>query len=165
MDGLASTARPTAPGVPAVDVRAAIEQVLEMRRYEHTRAGYDVALAAGGLAGMRIARVEPNDFREMVLSLLLNAEQALAGRPGGAITARLEQDGEAVVVVIQDNGPGLPPDLADPFAAFTTTRAAAAGLGLFAARALAARNGAALELRSRPGEGTTATLRLVGAPS
>ena len=107
-----------------------------------------MTLTVGDLGGATsVARVAPHDFREIILALVLNAEQALAGRPGGVITLRLERDHQGLVVAIDDNGPGLSAELGDPFAPFTTTKAAAAGLGLFAARALAERNGATLAVR------------------
>jgi len=64
---------------------------------------------------------------------------------------------------VRDSGAGMPPEvLARAFDPFFTTKATGQGmgLGLFLARDVLARVGGELELRSREGAGTVATIRL-----
>ena len=72
-----------------------------------------------------------------VLNLLKNAIEALGSRSGGRIEVSAKPDGDEVVIVISDNGPGVPDKvrgtLFDPFV--TTKRAGnGAGLGLSVCR-------------------------------
>jgi two-component system NtrC family sensor kinase len=96
-----------------------------------------------------------------VLNLIVNAEQALAGRRGGAIRLTLEEPGD-VVLRVSDDGPGVDAGIAgrifDPF--FTTRpREEASGLGLAVARLIAEEHGGLLTLDGR-GPGATFELRL-----
>ena len=99
-----------------------------------------------------------------VLNLIVNAEQALAGRRGGAIRVTLAEPGD-VVLRVADDGPGVDAAVAgrifEPF--FTTRpRDEASGLGLTVARQIAEEHGGALALEAG-GSGATFVLRLPAA--
>jgi signal transduction histidine kinase len=81
-----------------------------------------------------------------LLNLLMNAEDALRERRGGTIrmTAATAADGRTVSLVVEDDGPGVPPEIQGRlFEPFVTTKrgAASAGLGLAVARQLVERGG------------------------
>jgi len=104
---------------------------------------------------------DPVLIDEVMLSLVGNAAQAMKGR--GAITVSLRESGTHAVLEVADDGPGMTPEvLARATEAFFTTQppGRAAGLGLTLAEEVARRSGGALLLRSTPGAGTTATLRI-----
>jgi two-component system sensor histidine kinase PilS (NtrC family) len=69
--------------------------------------------------------------------------------------------GDAILFEINDDGPGVPPELRNQvFEPFFTTRPGGTGLGLYVARELADANGAALDLLPRgPGAHFRMTLR------
>lgn len=88
-----------------------------------------------------------------------------ASQPELAVELRVvvETDREAVVLVVEDQGPGMPPDVllraGDPF--FTTKEPGQGmGLGLFLARTVLSRLGGTLELHSGPRQGVTVRMRL-----
>jgi signal transduction histidine kinase len=87
-----------------------------------------------------------------VLNLIINAEQALAGRQGGAIRVELEEPSGYVVLRVSDNGPGVTgAGGEDLFESFYTThpREEASGLGLSVARLAAEQCGGTLTLEPR----------------
>jgi signal transduction histidine kinase len=87
-----------------------------------------------------------------VLNLIVNSEQALAGRPGGAIQVDLAEVPGYIVLRVSDNGPGVDAAAAERmFDAFYTTRAReeASGLGLSVARLVAEQHGGTLTLEPR----------------
>lgn len=99
---------------------------------------------------------------QVLLNLIVNAEQVLAGRTGAALAVRVTATAEAVLVAVEDNGPGLASDQAATI--FTWPPAAAPmhgrlGIGLIVAHGLAAANGGALTCDRLPHGG--ATFRLV----
>ena len=103
-------------------------------------------------------------IEQVVVNLLLNACQALPD-PTRAIRVRTrhDADGRSVVLEVQDEGVGIPPEdlprLTDPF--FTTKRErGGTGLGLSVSAGIVKEHGGALEFTSVPGAGTTVTLRL-----
>jgi signal transduction histidine kinase len=87
---------------------------------------------------------------------------------GGVVTvgARLDTNGD-MLLMVRDTGIGIPEgDLERVFEPFTqldstlARRYQGAGLGLYIARAMVTGHAGTLTLRSRPGEGTTAEIRL-----
>jgi len=109
------------------------------------------------------------DALEQVLTgLILNGVQH--NRPGGAVLIEGRRRDEGVEVTVRDTGPGLDPrrlsTLFEPFARRDRAASSAdgAGVGLAAARRLAAAMGGALEVESAPGEGAAFTLRLPAPP-
>jgi signal transduction histidine kinase len=92
----------------------------------------------------------------MVLNLMRNAVEALAGRSGAQIEILAERRGRIVSLVITDNGPGIPKALQaklfQPFA--TAARAGGSGLGLAIARDLARLHGGEMTLIATGPDGT-----------
>ena len=96
--------------------------------------------------------------------LLVNACEAVQGRPAAKIALQVRRVGAAGVGVlafaVSDNGPGIPPDMRDKlFSPFGTTKPRGLGLGLPLARRAAVDHGGRIEVDSTP-QGTTVTLLL-----
>lgn len=107
--------------------------------------------------------------RHALLNLILNAREALEDREGGSVKIGAKALDQYVELSVEDDGPGIPYDLADDiFEPFFTTKAADRhlGLGLPVASQLVARQGGTLTLVSRTGAGALFTLSLpmLGAP-
>jgi C4-dicarboxylate-specific signal transduction histidine kinase len=69
----------------------------------------------------------------VVLNLVENARDAIAGRPDGSIvvTTRRGDAGDRVELVVEDNGPGVAAELRDKvFAPYFTTKQGHGGTGL-----------------------------------
>ncbi len=112
-------------------------------------AAKDATIEASGAA---VVEVDRDRIRQAVYNLVLNAVQA------GARTVRVEVSAEQIVV--SDDGPGVPPELAATlFEPFVTARAGGSGLGLAIARRVAERHGGSLTLE-RSERGARFALRL-----
>ncbi|HJV26371.1 MAG TPA: histidine kinase [Aromatoleum sp.] len=100
-------------------------------------------------------------INQVFLNLLVNAAQAIKGR--GTITVRTGCDGNEVWAAVADDGSGIPPEILpkifDPF--FTTKPVGAGtGLGLSVSYGIVQKHGGRIDVDSRPGQGTTFTVRL-----
>ncbi len=72
-----------------------------------------------------------SELNQVWTNLLDNAADALAGRENPTITIQTERRGEWVTVRVQDNGPGIPPEIQGRvFDAFFTTKEPGKGTGL-----------------------------------
>lgn len=70
-------------------------------------------------------------LEQVLVNLLTNAVDALAGTPAPAITLHARQEGGQVVLVLGNNGPAITPEvLSRLFEPFVTTKPAGKGLGL-----------------------------------
>jgi signal transduction histidine kinase/ActR/RegA family two-component response regulator len=98
---------------------------------------------------------QSNELREVFTNLILNAVDALP--EGGTIRLSTGLQGDRVVARIQDDGIGMDDEtrkrLFEPF--FTTKGESGSGLGLSVAYGILKRHGAAIEVQSEPGRGTT----------
>jgi C4-dicarboxylate-specific signal transduction histidine kinase len=73
------------------------------------------------------------ELQQVVLNFVVNAEQAIvmSGRLPGRITIRSHDEGDRVVIEVEDTGPGVPPDNeAKLFQPFFTTKPVGQGTGL-----------------------------------
>ena len=107
----------------------------------------------------RLAAVEA-ELRAALQALVVNAVEA--SPPGGRVVVTLSAQDDAVAATVDDEGPGLAPEVrARLFEPHVTTKAAGAGVGLYLANRLATdRYGGSLVLAEREGGGTRATLTL-----
>lgn len=86
---------------------------------------------------------------QMALNLLTNAIFAIDRKPGGLVQIRTRAEGDSVVIDVDDNGPGIPPEVGNQvFDSFFTTKAVGegTGLGLSICRHLAQSAGGAVSL-------------------
>jgi len=95
--------------------------------------------------------------RELALHILDCLENAVeAGATRIALTIEEDTADDRLAITVEDNGRGMPPDLAervlDPFVTTRTTRHVGLGLPLLAAAA--ERTGGGVSVRSEPGRGT-----------
>ncbi|MGE3274192.1 MAG: nitrogen regulation protein NR(II) [Vicinamibacterales bacterium] len=112
---------------------------------------------------------DPHQLTQVFANLLINAYEALAGRGTIAIRARLAvtaadgalaPDGHTpaptVIVEVADDGPGVPPDVAERmFNPFFTTKPQGSGLGLAVVRKIVDAHEGRIDVSPAPGRGTT----------
>lgn len=145
------------PGVDQENVELAgiVGRAMALRQYNLGRAG--IAVAADVPAGVRV-RGDEKRVLQIVLNLLLNAEDALAGQGRRDLRLATAVHGDHVELQVGDSGPGVAAPIRDRiFEPFFTTRAdpRAVGLGLPVARGLAVELGGAVTLASgEPGQTT-----------
>jgi len=147
-----------------VDVNQVVTDTLALRAYEHrlTNIAVDAALASG----LPQVFADPHQIQQVLLNLVINAEQAMLSANGrGSLVIRTwhDRDDDAVVIEVNDDGPGIPVDVRtkifDPF--FTTKEVGkGTGLGLTVAYAIVQEHGGHIFVESRPGRGASFVVEL-----
>ena len=95
-----------------------------------------------------------DELKEVMINLLENAREALNGK--GTINVAARAAGDHVAIEVDDDGPGIPPDLLPRiFEPRFSSRSSGTGLGLAIVRRLVDSWGGTLEVDSTPGRGTT----------
>lgn len=105
--------------------------------------------------------VDKEQLQQILINLTLNAIEATA--PGGSITfsSQYHAASESIHLCVSDTGSGISPEYQDKiFDPFFTTREYGTGLGLSISHSLIEQQGGRIELDSKPGRGTTFTIKL-----
>jgi signal transduction histidine kinase len=98
-------------------------------------------------------------FKQALLNLLLNAQQAMPA--GGEITVQSRAEPGGVSLNLIDTGVGMSAEvLANAFRPFYSTRGGGTGLGLPTTRKIIEAHGGRIELQSEVGRGTKFTIHL-----
>ena len=141
-----------------VDLRVPLVRAIEVATPAFDQ--LDSTLALRGLDDAPVpVRGDEAALEQLFLNLLLNAAQALQ-RHGTAGVILVTADGHADVD-IWDRGIGIAADkLGKVFDPFYSTKKDGTGLGLAIARGIVTGHGGMLEIESRPGDGTTISIRL-----
>jgi signal transduction histidine kinase len=112
--------------------------------------------------GMPWIVFDPEGISRAVLNVVTNALDAVEGRPDAVIGLGLEIDDQAklVRIIVDDNGPGMTPDvLAEIFDLFVSTKGSrGTGLGLTVSRKILREHGGDIFVTSVPEKGSRFTL-------
>jgi two-component system nitrogen regulation sensor histidine kinase NtrY len=132
-----------------------------------------LALYQGGAAPVEMRLFEQlpqidadkNQLNQVVLNLVENARDAIGQRTGGRITVstRLGEAGDRCVLIVDDNGPGVPGELKDKvFAPYFTTKHArgGTGLGLAIVHRIVSDHGGRIAVADAPGGGARFAIEL-----
>ncbi len=156
-------------------------QVLVKRRLDPNRLLEETAALLGPTLGeavrlevraegrVPLVRADPEQIRQVLVSLATNARDAMAPEGGRLlfVTRRVEDEGrEWAEIEVTDEGKGIPPgDLDRIFDPFFTTKEVGkgTGLGLAAAYGIVQQHGGDLRVESALGKGTTFRILLPGA--
>jgi nitrogen fixation/metabolism regulation signal transduction histidine kinase len=106
-------------------------------------------------------RADPQQVEQVLINLVKNAAEALAGRSDGRVALRALRDEQAKVLIqVVDNGPGIAAELLDDiFVPFFTTKRSGTGVGLSVSRQIMFLNKGLLSVRTGPGRGSEFTLK------
>src|SRR5262245_46392574 len=146
-----------------VDLNQILRETLIIRAHEQ-RAAHVVILEALA-AGLPPVFADPHQIQQVLLNLLINAEHAMLDANGrGMLILRSwhDPDRDAVILEVNDDGPGVPQDMQPKiFDPFFTTKAVGkgTGLGLTVAYAIAQEHGGRLSVKSQ-GRGASFFLEL-----
>ncbi|RMH19757.1 MAG: response regulator, partial [Acidobacteria bacterium] len=128
--------------------------------------GEDVRLEVESEAQLWNVEADPAQIEQAIVNLVVNARDALPA--GGTIRLcaynlpRGDGEPDRVVLEVQDDGAGIPPELRDRiFEPFVTTKEDGhSGLGLSIVYAIVSRHGGRIEVDGNPGGGTVVRILL-----
>lgn len=148
-------------------VSLALSEILSVKKYQYKNLPVKFEPYFAIDSNFVFIHGNPTNFSRMISNLINNAVEAFDGNVG-TVSLMLDLDGEAVKVVIQDNGKGIPADVLDKIrnsVAVTYGKKNGSGIGFAQVRsALQAANGNML-IETKVGKGTKITLTFPRAES
>jgi len=109
---------------------------------------------------------DKNQLNQLVLNLVENARDAIGGKRADGrilVSTRLGEAGDRAMLVVEDNGPGVPSELKDKvFAPYFTTKHAkgGTGLGLAIVHRIVSDHGGRITVTDAPGGGARFAIEL-----
>lgn len=149
-------ARPVPLTRASVNVAESLDEILVL--VEH-RAAPGTLKIVREFAPVLVWDVDPQQFRQAIWNLCVNAVEAMA--EGGELRVAAAVHADRLEVRVTDNGEGLAAaDLGHVFEPFFSTKPAGSGLGLALVHRIVHDHGGEIDVRSTPGLGTTFRITL-----
>jgi signal transduction histidine kinase len=106
---------------------------------------------------------DPDQIQQVLLNLFLNAADAMPD--GGTLSVKAElqaeSHGERMVIRVDDEGVGIPPELREKvFESFYTTKPTGTGLGLSVCYRIVSDHGGSIDVEGRESKGTSILITL-----
>ncbi|MBL8657765.1 MAG: HAMP domain-containing protein [Altererythrobacter sp.] len=172
VDEFSSFARLPKPVFRPEDALDLVRQALFLQEVAHPEITYDLA---GEVDGPLPIACDRHQFGQAMTNVLKNAAEAIDARqrdegqgPGldyrGRIAVTLESAEEALCVVVDDNGIGLPKDRERIVEPYVTTRDKGTGLGLAIVNKIVEEHSGEMSFSPRAEGGTRVTLRFAKLP-
>ena len=169
--------RPVRLQVDRTSLNDAVSSAVSLADGKATRGAIVVDMAIPG--ELPTLGADQHQLTQVFCNLLINAYEALEGRGRIEIAARVAYTAEAgallpdghspvatVVVDVTDDGPGMPPDVAEKiFNPFFTTKAQGSGLGLAIVRKIIDAHDGRIDMTTADGRGTKFRLTLPVEPN
>ena len=160
---LLSFARQTEAMVEEFDLAEVAAEVVELTK--KTAASADAGVSLSTVAEVTSIWSDPYQLRQVLINLVTNGLQAAP--TGGQVEIRIDGDRDQAVIIVEDNGPGIPREnLERIFEPFFSTKAPGqgTGLGLSVSRGIVEKLGGRIEVQSRLGQGAAFRITIPRRP-
>lgn len=145
--GLLRFVRRGTPERVAVELNHTVKEAVRLREFQFQQKSIRLSMELSDVPLIVLGSRE--ELQQIVMNLLLNAEQAVSAAGSGVITIRTGSIGQVCTLDVADNGPGVSEELRGRiFEPFFTTKPVGegTGLGLSISHGIALAHGGTLEL-------------------
>jgi PAS domain S-box-containing protein len=140
-------ARPAPPQLEPASLHGICQRAADIVAADAGKVGATVATDFGPTE--LVLRLDPSKIEQVVLNLLRNAVDAVAGIAAGSVVLRVRRRPRHAVIEVEDNGPGLQSPEAPIFDAFYSTKPNGTGLGLAIVHRVVTDHGGTIDVDSR----------------
>ncbi len=161
VEEFASFARMPAPSLRPVNLVKLVKEAVFSEECRWNSVHFEQELPTG----TAMVEGDREQLMQVLTNLLKNAAEAIVGEGDepqtGKVVVALEQQGQQWCLTVQDNGPGIPPELLEKLTEpYVTTKARGTGLGLAIVHKILVDHRGSLQFRNRTEGGAQALVRL-----
>ncbi len=161
IDNLLRFARPEKVLREPIAIASVVADTVALTR--HSMSMHGIELKSEVPETLPTVHASANQIQQVLMNLIMNAEQALEERGRGLVTITASSTDNFVEVRITDDGPGIPKQALDRiFEPFFTTKPAGkgTGLGLSVSFGIVRDHGGTIQVKSESGRGAVFVVRL-----
>jgi signal transduction histidine kinase len=158
-NSLLDFARPDAQGMRPVNLRELLEQVLKFMRKSLQKNQIRVQTDTD-FDDLPLIQANPDQLRQVFLNLIVNAIQAMEGRPRRDLNLKLEKAQSIVKVQVADSGYGISEEFLSHIFEPLFSRKGSSGFGLSISRNIVEAHGGQIQVSSQLNQGTIFTVSL-----
>ena len=149
-------AKPQAPQKKEIDIGKILDECIFLFGPEFVLHGISVDT---DVSGPFVAEGEEHHLKQVFINILKNAIEAM--EEGGSLRITASNNEGKLRIHFQDDGPGIPPQLAERvFEPFYTTKATGTGLGLLISQKIAQEHGGSLTIGNMEEKGACVIVTL-----
>lgn len=151
-----NSSKPTAPLKKPVYVHSFIHDVMLL--FESDALLNDCKIEAEPVDPELMVSVDLKQVKQVLMNIIKNGVEAVASSRGseGVIQVSAAREGSWIKIIVKDNGDGIDSDTASRlFDPFFTTKEEGTGLGLSVSYRIIKNHGGKIDVRSKPGAGTS----------
>ena len=157
LSDLLDFARPRFPQALPAQVDEILRSVARLASASAERSGIEIRVVVS--EGLPDVLCDPEQIRQVILNLTLNAIQAMPN--GGTVTLAAHMEKAHILLSVTDEGPGIPEgDMHRVFDPFFSTKKGGTGLGLSVAHQIVTQHGGAISVGRNVDKGMTFTVAL-----
>ncbi len=152
LTNLLDFARPRTPEFQSVEPSRLIDAIINLAGHSAAQAG--ITFRKEVPASVPAFECDPEQMKQVILNLAINAVQAMTG-PGEVLLSARQVD-SSVTIAVRDWGPGVGEENMEKiFNPFFTTKEAGTGLGLSVVHQIVTQHGGIVRTERNPGGGMT----------
>ena len=150
--------KPSASPMERADIRSIIEEIAPLLQREAAARLIEFNYYLGGTGELYVLCIK-DQIKQVILNIVKNSFEAC--RSGNGISLTLHTEDSNVVMVISDDGIGMPRnELKKIYNPFFTTKQYGTGLGLYICKKILSMHKGTIRIDSRQDEGTTVKITL-----
>lgn len=157
LTNLLDFARPRKPAFQAMEPGRLIDSIMVLTSHSSQQKGITLRKDVSPI--VRAFECDPEQMKQVLLNLVINAVQAMSG-PGEIVLTAIQSD-SFVCISVRDDGPGVDAaDLDRIFNPFFTTKEQGTGLGLSVVHQIVAQHGGSVAAEKNAVKGMTFTVSI-----
>ncbi len=142
------------PSLEEVNISEMLNEMVQLMQSKIASSNIKINVVTG-YAALKI-ELDRKLIEQVLINLVINSIQAIDSKSEGEISLKAYPENNRVIIEVTDNGKGIPvKELSEIFVPFYSTKKEGSGIGLSLSKQIMSLHGGSINVKSKPGEGTS----------